>query len=144
MGTLLTDDGVDEGGPDRHSGSSRRWSFYRIGGALPHLRAPDGAQMNALPWDHHQNHLGRGRLRSGGRRPRRVAPSWDHGGICKRRGSGCDAACGRIRQRLPWVCVSAPGEPVAITAGTGLYEDPNGDLNVLHTQVVVDAYELTP
>ena len=41
-------------------------------------------------------------------------------------------------------CMSAPGEPVAITAGSGLYEDPNGDLNVLHTQVVIDAHELTP
>ena len=41
-------------------------------------------------------------------------------------------------------CMSAPGEPVAITAGSGLYEDPNGDLNVLHTQVVTDAQELTP
>ena len=36
-------------------------------------------------------------------------------------------------------CMSAPGEPAAITAGSGLYEDPNGDLNVLHTQVVIDA-----
>ena len=36
-----------------------------------------------------------------------------------------------------------PGEPVAITAGSGLYEDPNGDLNVLHTQVVIDAQEVT-
>lgn len=41
-------------------------------------------------------------------------------------------------------CMSAPGEPVVITAGYGLYEDPNGDLNVLHTQVVIDAHELTP
>ena len=41
-------------------------------------------------------------------------------------------------------CMSTPGEPVAITAGSGLYEDPNGDLNRLHTQVVIDAYELTP
>jgi len=41
-------------------------------------------------------------------------------------------------------CMSEPGEPVAITASYGLYEDPNGDLNVLHTQVVIDAYELTP
>ena len=41
-------------------------------------------------------------------------------------------------------CMSAPGEPVAITAGSGLYEDPNGDLNVLHTQTVTDAYKLTP
>ena len=41
-------------------------------------------------------------------------------------------------------CMSEPGEPIAITAGTGLYEDPKGDLNVLHTQVVIDAYELTP
>ena len=41
-------------------------------------------------------------------------------------------------------CMSAPGEPVAITAGSGLYEDPNGDVNVLHTQVVTDAHELTP
>ena len=38
-------------------------------------------------------------------------------------------------------CMGAPGEPVAITAGSGLYEDPNGDLNVLHTQVVIDAHE---
>ncbi len=42
------------------------------------------------------------------------------------------------------LCMSAPGEPVAITAGSGLYEDPNGDLNALHTQVVTDAHELTP
>ena len=42
------------------------------------------------------------------------------------------------------LCMSAPGEPVAITAGSGLYEDPNGDLNVLHTQVIIDAYALTP
>ena len=41
-------------------------------------------------------------------------------------------------------CMSAPGEPIAITAGSGLYEDPNGDLNALHTQVVIDAQELTP
>jgi hypothetical protein len=41
-------------------------------------------------------------------------------------------------------CMSAPGEPVSITAGYGLYEDPNGDLNMLHTQVVIDAQELTP
>ena len=41
-------------------------------------------------------------------------------------------------------CMSAPGEPVAITAGYGLYEDPNGDLNMLHTQDVIDAQELTP
>lgn len=41
-------------------------------------------------------------------------------------------------------CMSAPGEPVAITAGSGLYEDPNGDPNALHTQVIIDAYELTP
>ena len=42
------------------------------------------------------------------------------------------------------LCMSAPGEPVAITAGSGLYEDPNDDPNVLHTQVVTDAHELTP
>ena len=42
------------------------------------------------------------------------------------------------------LCMSAPGEPVAITAGAGLYEDPNGDLNVSHTQVVIEAHELTP
>ena len=42
------------------------------------------------------------------------------------------------------LCMSAPGEPVAITADSGLYEDPNGDPNVLHTQVVIDAHELTP
>ena len=42
------------------------------------------------------------------------------------------------------LCMSEPGEPVAITAGSGLYEDPNGDLNVLHTQVVIDAQELSP
>jgi hypothetical protein len=41
-------------------------------------------------------------------------------------------------------CMRAPGEPVAITAGSGLYEDPNGDPNGLHTQVVTDAQELTP
>ena len=41
-------------------------------------------------------------------------------------------------------CMSAPGEPVAITASPSLYEDPNGDLNELHTQVVIDAHELTP
>ena len=41
-------------------------------------------------------------------------------------------------------CMSEPGEPIAITVDSGLYEDPNGDLNVLHTQVVIDAYELTP
>ena len=29
-------------------------------------------------------------------------------------------------------------------AGSGLYEDPNGDLNVLHTQVVIAAHALTP
>ena len=40
--------------------------------------------------------------------------------------------------------MSVPGEPVAITAGSGLYEDPNGDLNVFHTQVVIGAQELTP
>ena len=36
--------------------------------------------------------------------------------------------------------MSEPGEPVAITAGSDLYEDPNGDLNVLHTQAVIDAH----
>jgi hypothetical protein len=41
-------------------------------------------------------------------------------------------------------CMSVPGEPVSITAGSGLYEDPNGDLNVVHTQVVIDAHGLTP
>ena len=40
--------------------------------------------------------------------------------------------------------MTAPGEPVAITTGSSLYEDPNGDLNVSHTQVVIDAHELTP
>ena len=40
--------------------------------------------------------------------------------------------------------MSEPGEPVAVTAVSGLYEDPNGDLNVLHTQVVIEAQELTP
>ena len=42
------------------------------------------------------------------------------------------------------LCMSAPGEPVAISVGSGLYEDPHGDLNMLHTQVVIDAHELTP
>ena len=41
-------------------------------------------------------------------------------------------------------CMSAPGEPVAITADSGLYEDPNGDLNELHTQVVIETQNLTP
>ena len=41
-------------------------------------------------------------------------------------------------------CMSTPGDPVAITASPGLYEDPNGDLNELHTQVVIDAHDLTP
>jgi hypothetical protein len=42
------------------------------------------------------------------------------------------------------LCMTAPGEPVAITAGSGLYEDPNGDLNALHSQVVIKAQALTP
>ena len=42
------------------------------------------------------------------------------------------------------LCMSAPGKPVAITAGSGLYEDPNGDLNVSHTKVVIEAQKLTP
>ena len=42
------------------------------------------------------------------------------------------------------LCMREPGDPVAITADPGLYEDPNGDLNVLHTQVIIDAQELTP
>ena len=42
------------------------------------------------------------------------------------------------------LCMREPGDPVAITAGSGLYEDPNGDLNDLHTQVIIDAQELTP
>ena len=41
------------------------------------------------------------------------------------------------------LCMRTPGEPVAITAGAGLYEDPNGDPNELHTQVVIDAQKLT-
>ena len=42
VGTLLTDDDVDARDPSRNGGSSRRWSFHRIGGALPHLRFADG------------------------------------------------------------------------------------------------------
>ena len=38
------------------------------------------------------------------------------------------------------LCMSEPGDPVAITAGSDLYEDPNGDLNVLYTQAVIDAH----
>ena len=41
-------------------------------------------------------------------------------------------------------CMSAPGEPVAISASAGLYEDPNGDLNELLTQLIRDADALTP
>ena len=78
-------------------------------------------------------------------RPRRITPSGDHGGVCKRRSSRCDPACGRIRQRQPrGVLHERAGEPVAITAASGLYEDPNGDPNVLHYQAVIEADDLTP
>jgi len=42
------------------------------------------------------------------------------------------------------LCMSDPGQPVAITVDAGLYEDPNGDLNALHSQVIIDAYALSP
>ena len=41
-------------------------------------------------------------------------------------------------------CMSAPGDPVAISASAGLYEDPNGDLNARHTQIIIDANGVSP
>ena len=39
-------------------------------------------------------------------------------------------------------CMSSPGEPISITVQPGLYEDPNNDPNVLHSQAVVRPQQL--
>ena len=89
---------------------------------------------------HHQNHLGGGVSGPGG-----TDLDESH-----RLGTTIEYTSGEIRVATQLAdafdndnhvefCMSAPGEPAAITAGSGLYEDPNGDLNVLHTQVVIDA-----
>ena len=91
---------------------------------------------------HHQNHLEWGRLSSRG-----ADLDESH-----RLETTVEYASGEVRvatlladafdnDNHVELCMSAPGEPVAITAGSGLYEDPNGDLNVLHTQVVSDAQQ---
>ena len=92
---------------------------------------------------HHQDHLGRGRLSSWG-----ADLDESH-----RLGTTVEYANGEIRvatlladafdnDNHVELCMSEPANP-SPSPPAPVYEDPNGDLNVLHT-VVSDAHLLSP
>ena len=130
VGTLLTDDGVDAEGapietvvPLAAGPSIVLAEHYLISEPRP------GAQMNALPIQ-----ITSSKHRNGGR----SGPGGADLDESHRVGTTVEYASGEVRvatlladafdnDNHVELCMSAPGEPVAITAGSGLYEDPNGD-----------------
>ena len=145
MGTLLTDEGVDAQGPDRNGGAARCGASIVLAEHYLISELPTGGTDECpADTDHIIKTTWRGRLRPGGAdldESHRLGTTVEYANGEVR----VAAPCGRLRQRQSRgvVCV-APGEAVAITAGAGLYEDPNGDPNELHTQVVMDAQDVTP